>query len=199
MYSASEKQTKERSKNPEHQDESVRFWWFLPPSPILHFIHSLFSIPSGQTLSVYLTSPSSSFMLYLNPPPHSLCIFPISISLTVTISYSPEATSGVRGRAVKCQFYWCIFFRILITGMFTVVFMDASDRNTCTASLCKRVGLGGNDSAQQHKHRKKSGGHVTLKVSGVIHKQSICISFVNSFKYWVGIGLCAIVYMCERW
>lgn len=68
----------------------------------LHFIHPLFSIPSGQTLSVFLTSPPS--------PPY--CISHSSFHLSVTLSYSPEMTSGMRDLAVKCQIFIDVFFKL---------------------------------------------------------------------------------------
>lgn len=74
----------------------------------LHFSHPLFSIPSGQTLSVFLTSPPSPLHCISHSSFPSLYLS--FLHLSVTLSYSPEITPGMRDLAVKCQIFIDVFF-----------------------------------------------------------------------------------------
>lgn len=93
-----------------------------PLLPTLHFIHPLFSIPSGQSLTITL------FFSILHPPTSlspALCLYFLHLSVTLSLPlHSPEMTSGMRDQAVKCQHFIHVgfFFRILIIDIHTQIF-----------------------------------------------------------------------------
>lgn len=84
-------------------------WCQLLPLPSTSSIH--YSVYLQVKLSV--SSWHLSHLLLIFSSFHSsspLCSFPFSISLTVTLSYSPEMTSGMRDLTVKCQTFINSFF-----------------------------------------------------------------------------------------
>ncbi len=103
-----ERQGIHRGTKTDGENEVMR----APTSPrlsTLHSNHPLFSIPSGQTLSVFLTSPPSP--LYICISHSSFPSLHLSfLHLSVTLSYSPEMTPGTRDLAVKCQIFIDVFF-----------------------------------------------------------------------------------------
>lgn len=127
---------------------------------LLPLIHSLFNIPSGQTLSL-LDTPAPSPLYCISPP----CFPPRYLSsrfLSVTISHSPEGTWGTKELAVKCQFFTDAFFRILITGSWSHCLsnVDVSDSKVSLCHTSFSPFMGTHKYRQQQVFHRSTGGNV---------------------------------------
>lgn len=95
-------------------------WCQLLPLPNTSSIH--YSVYLQVKLSVSFWHLFHLLLIFSSFHSSSLlCSFPFSISLTVTLSYSPEMTSGMRDLTVKCQTFMNSFFLLF---PFFLIFLE---------------------------------------------------------------------------